>query len=81
MDLNSIDMFLEYDWLVKHNSEVNWNKEIIQFIRCPKTCRTKYQDIMFKTRGVQITDTQDKEQQKIGKEPDLMNSEDFLEYI
>ena len=22
-DLNSIDMFLEYDWLVKHNPEVN----------------------------------------------------------
>ena len=22
-DLNGIDMFLEYDWLVKHNSEVN----------------------------------------------------------
>ena len=24
-DLNDIDMFLEYDWLVKHNPEVNWN--------------------------------------------------------
>ena len=24
MDLNSIDMFLEHDWLVKHNPEVNW---------------------------------------------------------
>ena len=23
MDLNSTDMFLEYDWLVKHNPEVN----------------------------------------------------------
>ena len=22
-DLNGIDMFLEYDWLVKHNSEIN----------------------------------------------------------
>jgi len=29
MDLNGIDMFLGYDWLVKHNSEVNWNTEII----------------------------------------------------
>ena len=28
-DLNSIDMFLEHDWLVKHNSEVNWKKDII----------------------------------------------------
>jgi len=28
-DLNSTDMFLGYDWLVKHNLEVNWNTEII----------------------------------------------------
>ena len=34
MDLNNMDMFLGYDWLVKHNIEVNWNKETIQFIRC-----------------------------------------------
>jgi len=25
MDLNGIDIFLGYDWLVKHNLEVNWN--------------------------------------------------------
>jgi len=28
-DLNSIDIFLGYNWLVKHNPEVNWNMEII----------------------------------------------------
>ena len=28
-DLNSIDMFLRYNWLVKHNPEVNWNKGMI----------------------------------------------------
>ena len=28
-DLNSMDMFLKYDWLVKHNREVNQNKETI----------------------------------------------------
>jgi len=27
--LNSTDIFLEYDWIVKHNTEVNWNKGII----------------------------------------------------
>jgi len=26
IDLNSIDIFLRYNWLVKHNPEVNWNK-------------------------------------------------------
>jgi len=25
-DLNSTDIFLEYDWLVKHNPEVDWSK-------------------------------------------------------
>ena len=29
MDLNGIDMFLGYDWLVKHNLEVDWSKEIM----------------------------------------------------
>jgi len=36
MDLNGIDIFLGYDWLVKHNIEVNWNTGTIQFNRCPK---------------------------------------------
>jgi len=25
IDLNSTDIFLGYDWLVKYNPEVNWN--------------------------------------------------------
>ena len=29
IDLNSINMFLKYNWLIKHNSEVNRNKGII----------------------------------------------------
>ena len=36
MNLNNTDIFLGHDWLVKNNSEVNWNKVIICFIRCPK---------------------------------------------
>ena len=40
MDLNNMDMFLGYDWLVKHNTEVNWNKETIQFIRCMREYKT-----------------------------------------
>ena len=38
-DLNSINMFLEYNLLVKNNSEVNWDKRIIWFTRCLKECR------------------------------------------
>jgi len=28
-DLNSINMLLKYDWLVKHNSEISQDKETI----------------------------------------------------
>ena len=80
-DLNSTDMFLGYDWLVKHNPEANWNTETIQFTRFPKSCRTLYQDILFRNRRIQPTDNQDKGQQEIGKKPDLTNLEDFPEYI
>jgi len=46
-DLNGTDMFLGYNWLVKHNPEVDWNKETIKFTRCPKTCKMNYQNILF----------------------------------
>ena len=36
---------------------------------------------MFRTRRVQVTDTQSKEQQEIRKELDLTNLEDLSEYI
>jgi len=50
MDLNGTNMFLEYDWLVKHNPEVNWNLGTIQFTRCLKTCKIQYQDISLRTQ-------------------------------
>ena len=53
-DLNSTDMFLEYDWLVKHNSEVNQNKGMIQFTRYLKECKTQHQDIVFISRTRKI---------------------------
>ena len=33
MDLNRTDMFLIHDWLVKHNTEVNWKNRTIKFMR------------------------------------------------
>ena len=47
IDLNGTDMFLGYDWLVKHNPEVDWNKETMKFTRCPRTCKTNHHDISF----------------------------------
>ena len=47
-DLNRIDMFLGYNWLVKCNSEVNWKNGTIQFTRCSGSCEMKHQDIELK---------------------------------
>ena len=41
-DLNSTDMFLGYDWLVKHSLEVNWKNKTIKFTRCPGSCTMKH---------------------------------------
>ena len=63
IDLNITDMFLEYDWLVKHNSEVNWDKETIWFTRCSKQYKTQNQDILFtlRTQRLQPTENMNKE--------------------
>ena len=74
-------MFLGYNQLVKHNPEVNWNMETIQFMRCPKICKTQHQDITFRIRRAQAIETSDKEQQEIGKKLNPTNLEDLLEYI
>ena len=42
MNLNSMNIFLGHDQLVKHNPEVNWDKGMIQFIRYPKIYKTTY---------------------------------------
>jgi len=44
-DLDGMDMFLGHDWLVKHNSEVNWRNRTIKFTRCPGNCTMIHKDI------------------------------------
>ena len=63
-DLNGIDMFLGYDWLVKHNPEVDWNKETMKFTRCPRTCKMNHQNISFtpKNQRTQTMEDNNKEQ-------------------
>jgi len=41
----------------------------------------KHQDIEFETRGIQVMETKEQDNGKIGNEPDKMNSEDLPEYI
>ena len=80
-DLNGTDMFLGHDWLVKHNSEVNWKNGMIKFTRCPESCMMKYQDVRFKTRRIQAMETTTQDNSKIGKKPDKTNPDDLPEYI
>ena len=81
MDLDEIDMFLGYDWLVKHNLEVNWKNSTIRFTRCLGQCTMKHKNIRFKMRSTKTTDNTEQNNSKIDKEPDRTNSEDLLDYI
>ena len=84
MDLDRTNMFLGYDWLVKHNLEVNWKNGTIKFTRCPGNCTMTHKDIQFNSRQTKDTETKDNQEQdnsEIGKEPDKTNPEDLLEYI
>jgi len=84
MDLDGMDMFLGYDWLVKHNLEVNWKNSTIKFTRCPGNYIMKHEDIWFKSRRTKTMETMDNKEQdngEIGKEPDKTNPEDLPEYI
>jgi len=44
-NLDGTDIFLEHDWLVKHNLEVNWKNSTIKFTRCLENCTMKHEDI------------------------------------
>jgi len=44
-DLDGTDMFLEHDWLIKHNPEVNWKNGTIKFTKCPGNCTMTHKDI------------------------------------
>jgi len=80
-DLDRMDMFLGYNWLVKHNPEVNWKNSTIRFTRCPEQCMMKHKDIRFKTRRTKATDNMEQDNGEIGKELDSTNSEDLPDYV
>jgi len=41
-DLNGMDIFLGYNWLIKYNLKVNWNTRTIRFIRYLKEYKMRY---------------------------------------
>ena len=84
MDLDGTDMFLEHDWLVKHNPEVNWRNGAIKFTRCPGNCTMIHKDIQFnskRTKEIETKDNQEQDNGEIGKKPDKTNPKDLPEYI
>jgi len=77
-------MFLGYNWLVKHNPEVNWKNGTIKFTRCPENCTMKHEDMQFKSRRTKTMETMDNKEQdngEIRKEQDKTTPEDLPEYI
>jgi len=80
-NLNKTDMFLGHDWLVKHNSEVNWENGTIKFTRCPGSCTMKHKDIRFKTRKTKAMEITEQNNGEISKEPDNTNPKDLPDYI
>jgi len=54
---------------------------MIQFTRCPGSCKIKHQDIEFKTRRTQTMETKEQDNGEIGKELDKTNPENLPEYI
>jgi hypothetical protein len=36
--LGVASVFIGFDWLKKHNPEIDWNKPSIMFTRCPEEC-------------------------------------------
>ena len=80
-DLDGTDMFLDHDWLVKHDPEVNWKNGTIKFTRCPGSCTMKHKDIRFKTRRTKAIENIEQDNKEISKEPDKTNPEDLPDHI
>jgi len=74
IDLDGTDMFLGHDWLVKHNSEVNWKNSTIKFTRYPGSCTMKHKDIQFKTRQIKAMKTMETKEQDKSRRPTRLHS-------
>ena len=61
-DLDRIDIFLEHNWLVKHNPEVNWRNGTIKFTRCPGNCTMTHKDIRFNSRQTKAIETKNNQE-------------------
>jgi hypothetical protein len=77
--LDSADIFVAFDWLMKHNPTINWESGTVKFNRCPPECQMHHHNISLPhhlRRTKTETDNIDLE-----KETDNTNPEDLPDYI
>ena len=43
--LTSSNIFLGYDWLTKHNPEINWGQGTVSFTKCSDSCFMSFKEI------------------------------------
>ena len=43
--LVSSNIFLGYDWLTKHNPEINWGQDTVSFTRYSDSCSMSFKEI------------------------------------
>ena len=43
--LVSSNIFLGYDWLTKHNSEIDWGQGTVSFTKCLNSCSMSFEEI------------------------------------
>jgi len=70
LGITKMDIFLDYDWLEKHNPEINWKKRTINFTRYPKNYHLAGQTTTFNNRWALIytnEQTEDKKPDKTGE--------------
>ena len=39
------NIFLGYDWLTKHNSEIDWEQGTVSFTKCSDSCSMSFEEI------------------------------------
>jgi len=81
LEIKETNLFLEHDWLVEHNPEVDWKEEVIQFTRYPEHCKTEHKSIRFTPWSRRLLPKEEEESKGGDKELDPTNPEDLLKYI
>jgi len=80
-EIKKTDLFLEHDWLVEHNPEVDWKERVIWFTRCPGHCKIEHKSIWFTPWSRRLLPKEEEESKKGDKEPNPTNPEDLPKYV